>query len=232
MKKIAVLSIPGLPNGWLSLESKLYHDYESILAVVQEVEALEDEEIHFESYVWPQEVRHPRYQWSMQIPSLAIPIYYNLYNHDAEFRAEIVSKACDYIATCLEASDRLYLILHSHGNRIAFDALKRMKSGGLIPEGKEIIVLSFAQAYKNVARGLLLSGLSLEDVKEVEGIVSFILNYRISTDVLSGKPPLEHYDVFKPKWYELGWVGHATVRNREDVMKKLQMDLELRLLTE
>jgi len=229
MKKISILSIPGLPNGLLSLDSKFYHDYESILEVIQEVEKAEEEDIFFQAYVWPKEVEHPRYQWACKIPSAAAPIYYGLYNHDAEFRGKIVNRAIEYVKNAMDESDRVYFILHSHGNRVAFDAIRKMKQKGQIPEGKELIILSFAPAYKNVARGWLLPGIDDEDVREIEGLVKFILNFRVRTDMLSGKPPLEHYDLFEPKWYEVGWMGHATVRNREDVMQKLREELEGRL---
>ncbi|MBU1151837.1 hypothetical protein KJ632_03355 [Patescibacteria group bacterium] len=229
MKKIAILSIPGLPNGLLPLDSKLYHDYEAILGVIQEVENASDDDVFFKTYVWPAVVRHSRYQWACKIPSAAIPIYYGLYNHDAEFRKKIVNRAMKSITELFKVSNKIYLILHSHGNRIAFDALREMKFKGMIPEGKEIVVLSFAPAYTNVANGLLLSGLAEEDIKDVEGAVKFILNFRVETDFLSGKPPLEHYEVFKPKWYEVGWLGHATVRSREDVMEKLKKALVERI---
>ncbi len=81
-KTISVLSIPGLPNGFLALDSKLYHDYESILGVIQDVLGA-DVDTFFKAYIWPEEIKHPHYSGLLKAPALAIPLYYLLYETDA-----------------------------------------------------------------------------------------------------------------------------------------------------
>lgn len=222
--KISVLSIPGLPNGFLSLDSKLYHDYESILGVIHEVMG-ESVPTFFQSYLWPQEVTHPDYEWLLKIPGLTLPLYYLLYQLDAEFRKKIVDKAVDYIREGLAQGDVLFLILHSHGNRVAFDALLELKRRGEL-ENESVVVLSFAPAYKKVARGWVPPGLTEGELNEVESSVDCLLSFRMRKDFLSGDPDLEKTYLFDPKFYEVGWLGHANIRSREDVMHALKLALK------
>ncbi len=224
LNSLSILSIPGLPNGFLPLDSKLYHDYEAILGVIMEVFPQETP-AHFRAYIWPEEVKHPDYDWLLKTPALAVPIYYLLYHIDAEFRNRIVEKASLYIEEALEQGSLLFLILHSHGNRIALDALLDLKRRGRL-EGKHIVVLSFAPAYKKVIGGLLPQGLTEAELQEIQASVDLLLSFRMKTDLLSGDPGLEHTHLFDPKFYEVAWLGHASVRSREDVMAVLREELK------
>lgn len=222
-KTISVLSIPGLPNGFLPLDSKLYHDYESILAVIQEVLGPEVT-AHFQAYIWPEEIKHPHYEGLLKTPALAIPANYLVYQLDAEFRERVVKRAIEYIEEAFSKGGLLFLILHSHGNRIALDALLELKRTGKL-EGRHIVVLSFAPAYKEVAGGWVPPGLSANEIKEIEKSVDVLINFRMKTDLLSGDPGLEKMHLFDPKFYERVWLGHATIRSRKDVMEALKKEL-------
>lgn len=224
MNSISVLSIPGVPNGWVSLDSRLYHDYESIFGVIREtVDA--DLETYFESFIWPREVVHQDFDWMLRTPGLAVAFAYLLYHLDAEYRARIVNAAVAYMEEALEQSDVLFLILHSHGNRIGVDALRSLSERALL-DGKKVIVLSFAPAYHNVLGGYLPSSLTEEEIAEFEAAAHTVLSFRMKTDLLSGEPPLDKTYLFDPHFTEVLWLGHATIRSRKDVMEVLQNELK------
>jgi hypothetical protein len=221
--KLSVLSIPGLPNALMGLDSKVYHDYDSILEVIKAV--FEPESIHFEDYVWPKEIGKKEVDWAKRVPGLAVPLYYFYYNLDAEYRNEVVEKAKDYIRRGFKEGDLLVLILHSHGNRVAFDALLDLGRAGELAS-KRVLVLSFAPAFKNVVRGIVPPGLTQSELEKIQDSVELLLSFRMRSDLLSGDPELENTYFFDPKLYEFGWVGHATIRNRKDVMDCLEAELK------
>ena len=224
MRKVSVLSIPGVPNGWAPLDSKIYHDYESILEVIADVLG-NGVETYFESFIWPREVPNKKFNWMINSPVFAVSATYLLYHLDAEYKERIVSRAMEYIRAAFEQSDTLFLILHSHGNRIAVDALIRLKSMGEL-EAKHIVVLAFAPAYKDVFGGYLPAGLTKKDLNEFQACTDVILNFRMKTDLLSGAPPFEKTFEFEPKYMEMLWLGHATIRSRSDVMEVLRKELK------
>ena len=88
------------------------------------------------------------------------------------------------------------------------------------------MVLSFAPAYKNVVGGLLPQGLTEAELQEIQASVDLVLSFRMKTDLLSGDPGLEHVHLFDPKFYEVAWLGHASIRSREDVMAVLKKELK------
>lgn len=222
LDSISVLSVPGLPNGFLSLDSRLYHDYEGVLEVIGEV--FGSVPTYFSSYIWPREIPHSDYGQALKIPALAIPLYYLLYQCDAYFRKQLVDRAKEYILQGLEKGAFLFLILHSHGNRIALDALLELDQEGSL-EGDRVVILSFAPAYKDVLYGYLPAGLREEQIQSLEEKVRLILNFRMKTDLLSGMPSLNKTYLFDPHWYEVFWLGHATIRSRKDVMDVLKKEL-------
>lgn len=213
------LSIPGLPSTFASLDSKIYHDYGAILKVVKSSLGNDDIEVH--EYVWPKEVKKNELSY---YKTLKIPAYYLYYNLDAEYRRKVVDLAKENIKKATEGKEMTFLILHSHGNRVAFDALLELKSE--MPELLErIVVLSFAPAYRNVLRGIVPPGLTQEEIKEIDSSVHALLSFRMRKDVLSGDPELENTFFFDPKFYEYVFLGHATIRSREDVMQVLSDEL-------
>lgn len=217
-KNSSVLSIPGLPNGFLPLSSKLYHDYEKILEVIEKKEG----NVNFSEYIWPKIVKHPMYHWLTKIPGLSIWSNYALYNYDASYRGKIVRGAKSRIEKALKQSDRLYLILHSHGNRIALDALLSIDQK--LFKKKEVICLCFAPAYHGVGKGLVPSGFEDKTLKKLAKKVK-IINFRIRSDLLSGTPPLPTH-TFWPRWWEFAYLSHSLVRRRKDVMESLRESIK------
>jgi hypothetical protein len=219
--RVSVVSIPGLPNGLVPLGSRLYHDYQSILAVIEKVTG---KSAYFQPFVWPREVGSPFKKWLRFIPGLTLLLFYLFYHLDAHYRERLVDGAVDCFRRGLAKQKVLFLILHSHGNRIAIDALLEMEQAGELA-GKRIFVLAFAPAYHGVFRGRLPSSVTVRRLKAFERCTEAILNFRMESDLLSGEAPLGQNHSFKPRFFERLWLGHNTVRSRKDVMACLEGEL-------
>jgi len=213
------LSIPGLPSTFASLDSKVYHDYDSILEVVKS--ALNSSEIEVFECVWPKEVKKKELK---RYKTLKIPAYYLYYNLDADYRRKVIDLAKKNICISTEGKTLSFLMLHSHGNRVAFDALLELKleKPDLL---NKIVILSFAPAYRNVLRGLVPPGLTQDEIEEINSSVCALLSFRMKKDILSGDPELEKTFFFDPKFYEYIFWGHASIRSRKDVMQVLSEEL-------
>jgi|GEM_PF-2993762 len=232
---ISVLSIPGLPNGVFPLDSTLYHNYKPSLGVISKVvtEKKGPISVFFQSYIWPREVRHPLGNWTRFLPLLCVPIYYYAYLWSSKFRTAILKGAATKLEACLKTGDTVFLILHSHGNRIGIDAILELHRKNKIPRSKKIYVISLAPAYSHVGYGLIRNSLSQKTIEEFVAATSGVLMFRVASDPLSGKPPLPQTDgkiqgkpfafrLFSPRFFEYGLWGHETVRWRKDVMEEME----------
>lgn len=227
---ISVVSIPGLPNGFMSLDSRWYHDYKPALDVIQKTAPLEAREVFFQDYLWPRIVPHPWGRWTRFIPGLAIPLYYWAYQRNASFRAAVREGAIERIQKALEHSDSIFLILHSHGNRIAIDALLTLAERKGLPPQKHITLIGFAPAYSGVAFGLIPPALRPRSLKTLATLVHSAFFFRVRSDLLSGaptwtQPPQFNFETFAPRPWEWLFVAHAAVRSRSDVLKSLEKSL-------
>lgn len=234
-RSIAVISIPGLPNGFLPLDSTWYHNPGPALkTLTQACEKAwgQAPEVQFQDYVWPREVRHPWGDWNRWVPGFAIPTYYYAYQHDAAFRKRVLEGAMKRLKSALAASPWVFLILHSHGNRIGLDALHALQERQEIPSKSRIFVISQAPAYSGVGFGLVPPGLSASQLKTVtEGLHGGMFVSRIRSDLLSGAPPpfstpaVYHFHAFPPRWRDVLFGAHGAVRSRPDVLARLKKEL-------
>jgi hypothetical protein len=230
MTKYHLLSIPGLPTSFASLDSRLYHDYQPTLGLLKEING--GNPIAFSSFIWPREVEHPLGNWTLHVPILTIPLWYGFYQFHKTWRKKIIQTAADKIKAGLKNSEHLFIMGHSHGNRITLDALAHLIKTNELPANK-VTFISYAPAYSGVGFGLVPKGLKEKDLQQIYPHLKQVLVFRVKTDILSGAPPLKkvqrkfqdtpyEFHQYAPHLKEVFVMAHDTVRSRPDILKQLK----------
>ena len=218
MKRV-LLSIPGVPNGYASMDSRIYHDPYPFLEALREVYG----EVDLETFLWAKEFPHPWGEWMAKVPGMAIPLFYYSYIKLPAYRDPIVEAVTIKLKKLIEKYDEVYILSHSHGNRVTFDSISKLELADL----NELVWISQAPAFNNVLFGAVPTSVEAAELRKVTDHLKDSYFYRIHADTLSGAPKLEeNVHEFSPRWFEVGPVAHAMVRSREDMVDHFKSSLK------